>query len=91
MSYEGYEEMLCANGHLRVFDCYSHPELHSDSEKCSCGAVFVFMHSVDETNCDGERYPFEIEEEAEVAVCNLGRTHVIREKRYKIPVIAKGV
>ena len=91
MSYEGYEEMLCANGHLRMFDCYNHPELHNDAEKCGCGAVYVFIHSVDETNCQGEPYAFEVEEEAAYIVCNLGHPHMTRETRYKIPNVVKGV
>lgn len=47
MSYEGEEQYLCENGHLRIFDAYDSP---STAASCSCGARFVWYTSVDQTN-----------------------------------------
>lgn len=46
MSYEGYEEYLCENGHYTTVQCYD----FADCSNCSCGAKFVCQHSVDQTN-----------------------------------------
>lgn len=50
MSYEGYEQHLCTNGHR--FDAGEHwdgePRICDD-----CGAGSAFCNDVDETNCDG--------------------------------------
>lgn len=80
MSYEGYTQKLCANGHLREADCWD-----EWPETCGCGAVFVWSHQVDETNGDGERYPLECDKGALTEVCNMGHHHVVREVTYKIP------
>ena len=95
MSYEGYNQRLCAKGHLRTFDAYDdYADDNGDPKAtrvCSCGSQFVYLNPVDQTNGDvlddpsTLPYPFEVEEEAETAVCNLGHTHVVKEARYKIP------
>jgi hypothetical protein len=91
MSCEGYEQYLCANGHLRVRDCWDEMECNEDGpfvnylDKCDCGAPTVFHHSVDTTNDEGNPYPFEIDIPAKIQACNLGYAHTIREATYKIP------
>lgn len=46
MSYEGYQEYLCANGHYQSMDCYA-----DDPTACDrCGAAFAHWHPVDQTN-----------------------------------------
>ena len=71
MSYEGYEEKLCSNGHLsHSSDIYGDfIEMEVDFELsesplvCNfCKAPFVFTHSINETNGielddDGVPYP----------------------------------
>ena len=87
MSYEGYVQELCANGHLRQRDAYQ-----ATPPQCSCGAAFVYTHNVDETNgydpADPGTYPkpFEVEKEADYVICNLGHKHYTSERTYKIPV-----
>lgn len=50
MSYEGYEQHICENGHR--FDIYN-----DESPKCyHCGAASVWYNSVDDTNCAQEGY-----------------------------------
>jgi hypothetical protein len=45
MSYEGYDEYLCANGHYGAFDVYQ-----DTPKECRCGAAWAWYHSVDQTN-----------------------------------------
>lgn len=49
MSYEGYSQNLCANGHLYNTDCYSTSEERICSEP-GCGSESVFSNEVDQTN-----------------------------------------
>lgn len=49
MSYEGYEQCLCKNGHLSSFDAYDC--FDKDNMFCSnCGAPIVWSNMVDQTN-----------------------------------------
>jgi len=52
MSYEGYQEKLCSNGHLSYSSDIYGDFIESESPLvCSfCKAPFVFSHEVDETN-----------------------------------------
>jgi hypothetical protein len=58
MSYEGFEDFLCKNGHLDSFDCYDAP---SPSEfKCRfCGEGYLARNTVDQTNgfVEGSDWP----------------------------------
>lgn len=53
MSYEGYEEFLCVNGHHSIVDAFD------DDPTCcpQCGARLAYRHSVDETNGVEEGLP----------------------------------
>lgn len=44
MSYEGYEEYICSNGH------YNTENNFSDNKICTCGANYLWFHVVDQTN-----------------------------------------
>ena len=51
MSYEGFDQVLCKNGHLREFDCYDSVELFHAGDLCStCNEVYVYRHGINETN-----------------------------------------
>lgn len=55
MSYEGYVQVLCANGHYSTYDCWDDPfVIYDDSEEtpiCKvCGARLVWRNGVDTTN-----------------------------------------
>ncbi len=52
MSYEGYEEKLCSNGHLsHSSDIYGDFAENESLLVCNfCKEPFVFIHSIDETN-----------------------------------------
>lgn len=43
MSYEGYRQIICANGHLYERDRH-------DTSVCSCGTLAAWSNSVDQTN-----------------------------------------
>lgn len=47
MSFEGYEQRLCANGHYESFDVYA---FMSSDDLCECRAPFVWFNIVDQTN-----------------------------------------
>lgn len=59
MSYEGYVQVLCANGHYSTYDCWDDPFGLGYGEEtvnpiCNvCGAKLVWRNGVDITNgCD---------------------------------------
>ena len=92
MSYEGFEQVLCKQGHLREFDCWNAPELFDLAEVCPvCKSVWVYRNMVDETNGIDENDPstvrreFEVEVPALIGTCDLGHNHITVEARYKIP------
>jgi len=68
MSFEGYYQILCSNGHETCVDCYDHPHFGKEETdefgtrypwKCHCGANATWWNLVDVTNgssctaCDG--------------------------------------
>jgi len=56
MSYEGYVQYVCVNGHYECRDCYD------ILKKCStCKERFVLKNDVDQTNDNGWRDHTEIE------------------------------
>lgn len=63
MSFEGHVNILCVNGHLSVLDAYDDLVWCKDPAKnyvCgNCGESMAYIQRVDDTNCDGEDYPFE--------------------------------
>jgi hypothetical protein len=89
MSYEGYTEKLCKNGHLWGNDCYSDPT------PCpQCGGDFVWQHHVDQTNgeeemADGTIHPDTTHWPLEVLRYE-EQTIVCRIPIYKIPTQASG-
>lgn len=85
MSYEGYVQCVCDNGHYFVCDAFGQAQ-------CQCGAAVAWDNDVDQTNCDayGE-IPYEVLsdkfllEPAKAATCNLGHEHVIAIAVFRIP------
>jgi hypothetical protein len=91
MSYEGHVQLLCGKGHLTIKDAYEdclEPDRQSH-HICCCGELFVWCHSVDDTNCDGENAILEISTPEVREKCDhCGHVTIKEEERYKIP---KGV
>lgn len=53
MSYEGYERVLCEDGHLHEYDCYEMPDFYNKENpwKCpDCGKSAAWVQGVDLTN-----------------------------------------
>ena len=95
MSYEGYSQFVCAQGHAWDVDAmelmYGGDE-HLQPKMCPfCGSPAVWENSVDQTNGYEEDNPasipakLEVDRPAVVEVCNLGHTHTLTRETYKIP------
>tara|TARA_R100000656_G_scaffold104176_3_gene76374 strand:+ start:28543 stop:28878 length:336 start_codon:yes stop_codon:yes gene_type:complete len=88
MSFEGYTQSFCKNGHL---DTYELPT-YGDTHKCSiCNEDWAIENIVDDTNCEmfGE-IPQDVLDTWVVQgereeMCNLGHLHVVGNTVYKIP------
>lgn len=85
MSYEGYDQHICHNGHRFDEDCYS------DHPTCHCGAKSFWSNSVDQTNGDEVGFIKESEfqklliSEQKVQKCNLGHNHITHGAIYRFP------
>ena len=87
MSYEGYEQHICKNGHRFDTGCSFWSET---APKCDiCKAESAFSNAVDTTNCD--EYGCIVDWSsllltAEVVeTCNLEHMHVTKHETYRIP------
>ncbi len=89
MSYEGYEQCICENGHY-----FTQPGQYAFSEglsKCQCGSEVAWSNSVDETNCDSYGIVLMsdlnklIISAEKTEVCNLGHTHITHKAIYRLP------
>ena len=87
MSFEGFYQCFCKNGHLVEIDAYDY-----DSGPCHvCGAEFEVKILVDDTN--GERSGVISKKALKSLVispevkqlCNLGHWHVVNQAVYRIP------
>lgn len=95
MSYEGYSQFLCKNGHHWTRDCYELPQIYEEEvkQKCpKCGEEEVWENMVNETNGtyddDGERIDgyveLKIKSEISGRCSACGEKHVC-EVTYDIP------
>jgi len=87
MSFEGFNQFLCRNGHYDSCDIYE-----EEKSICKCGEPFVWTNLVDLTNgsyYEEERVDGYVQLEtitlAKHDTCNLGHKHEIVEATYKIP------
>jgi hypothetical protein len=93
MSYEGYEQFMCKNGHLDEHDCYLAP--NTKYWKCpTCKENCAWWNSVDQTNeLDEETgiYPGEIglelaeDQNSPVTECPTCKHNTYSEPVYKVP------
>lgn len=85
MSYEGYVQRLCENGHFSVVDAFS-----QEASACSaCGKAFVWTNDVDETNGDSWGF-IDVERfrtsSTETKTCDMGHVHFVEHPPvYRIP------
>lgn len=86
MSYEGYEQCICKNGHYFERDCYDDSNCHV------CHHDAAWANGVDTTNGDDSGYiPVDklrklyLVSPVKVEVCNLGHSHVTSPEVFLIP------
>ena len=90
MSYEGFTQALCANGHYQECDCHDNPV-----DPCpECGAEIVWRNEVDVTNGSWDEHNNRIDgyvelfpaEETKTCTCDkCGHSHPIETQRYIVP------
>ncbi len=84
MSYEGYVQQLCVNGHLSSRDAYD----ESPEECYHCKKNIIWTHHVDQTNGDEWAFKIQLEEisciKAE-ACAHCGVAKIVEPAKYKIP------
>ena len=85
MSYEGYSQVICADGHYFERDCF-------DNSTCYCGAEDAWENGIDQTNGpnQGEILEEDINkfliEPSKAETCkHCGHTKIIGEAIYRIP------
>lgn len=88
MSYEGYEQHICQNGHR--FDTGCGDWMDESVEACPiCQALSVWWNGVDDTNCDEcgviRDWDSLLLTAQQTEVCNLGHTHVTKHATYRVP------
>jgi hypothetical protein len=91
MSYEGYSEAICKNGHRYQFGDYNESD-EEDNKLCPhCGAGIAFENMVDCTNVNDEgKFSEEgwksllISDEVK-RTCDMGHEHIVNSAVYRIP------
>ena len=90
MSYEGYYQLLCANGHEFSADAL---DFGHDGKCPHCKADSVWWNGVDQTNDDGDKDIVELTEiePAKMCQCNeCDNMHMVAPARYALPPEGKG-
>lgn len=72
MSFEGYYRVLCKNGHLDEFDCYSQSLTKWTCPEC--GEKDAWYQLIDQTNCSGQGqvWPLEVVSQEKDTTCKEG-------------------
>jgi hypothetical protein len=92
MSYEGYTQVLCENGHYFTYNCYDYEDF--DGWKCpECQTEIAWSNMVDETNGSWEdNGPFDDDHRIDGFVplylideCRCKECGHILEQRYRLP------
>lgn len=89
MSFSGYEQLICFNGHYRQYDTYNVPDV------CDCGAEWAITNIVDTTNgtpgqglIPKETIDSWVIKPAITETCSCcGNTKLLSEAVYKIPTV----
>jgi hypothetical protein len=85
MSWEGFAQVICQNGHYCRVD--------ADCDECPiCHAELAWINIVDDTNCESAgEIPQDLLDKhflvtpAKIEICNLGHPHIIEHAIYRIP------
>lgn len=85
MSYEGYERVLCRNGHLATVDCYN-SDFGPDWRCGVCGEPRCWREGVDQTNDAGIETHLVVHQERVIETCDkCGHGREVAPPRYCIP------
>jgi hypothetical protein len=94
MAYDGYDQLLCANGHSSNVDAHNSPvgQFGDREATCRCKALFVWYNAVDQTNDSGDEDVVELVEKTpaqyknhECKCCDKVFPELIAEATYHIP------
>ncbi|KKL97011.1 hypothetical protein LCGC14_1838720 [marine sediment metagenome] len=86
MSYEGYERVLCRNGHLDEDDCYD-ANFTRDEWRCAvCGEPRCWWEQVDQTNDAGTQTHLVVHEQHQCCCAVCGDHHQSKAVQYCIPL-----
>lgn len=84
MSYEGYDQLLCENGHYFTADTYE--DTDHETWRCEiCGAQLAWWNAVDVTNGSFDVNPYTKEEVRIDGYVELEIDKPAQEETYKIP------
>ena len=88
MSYSGYFQLLCEQGHYSEVECYTYNHC-SDTHICQhCESHIIWEHLIDTTNDCGNDQRVKLEEIVPdiVDVCDdCGHETIVEPARYRIP------
>ena len=90
MSYEGFVQIICGNGHYFTVNAMDEMYIYGDDVVCHlCSAKQAWRNSVDDTNCESYGIIRNMEQflitPAKVEVCNLGHNHIVGWDIFRIP------
>lgn len=92
MSFEGYYQILCGNGHLSDDDVYDYRQEEGHWKCPACGEREAWRNLVDVTNgsyYENERVDgfveLEVDHEPVYHTCDMGHQHLVSPVTYKIP------
>jgi len=89
MSYEGYEQLICRNGHYHIGDCWEIGigDKAEDNWHCpNCNESLTWINSVDTTSDEGNPIKLEIKTSAGTCTCTVcGNIHAVRPETYHVP------
>lgn len=92
MSFEGFEQHICASGHLYEVECAY--MFGDDPDGCLlCGQHSVWRNIVDNTNGNAVGFipdhQFTVLTPRVTEICNLRHEHTMAEPTYKVPTEAE--
>lgn len=89
MSWEGFDQCICDNGHFFCGESYCYEE---PNECPICKSKIAWRNQVDDTNCDSwgeipigllQKHFLVTPEKNET--CNLGHSHIVEHAIYRVP------
>jgi hypothetical protein len=90
MSYEGFEQWVCKNGHLTCVDAIAQSYGMVEDKCGTCGEEIVFTNSVDQTNGHEWGYidfkPLKLTDAVYETCKHCGHKTLKEEETYRVPI-----